>query len=65
MDHKKPGRLCADERLQMGCCGGRKRAPGTRGPIALPQGPKQGLNQSWPLDFGSDTLTAGPRYPPP
>ena len=32
--------------------GGRKRAIGTRAPLALPQGP----NQRWSLDFVSDAL---------
>ena len=38
--------------------GGRKRALGTRAPIALPQG----LNQRWSMDFLSDTLTDGRRF---
>ena len=35
--------------------GGRKRALGTRAPMALPQGP----NQRWSLDFVSDMLSDG------
>ena len=35
--------------------GGRKRAVGTRTPMAIPQGP----NQRWSLDFMSDTLEDG------
>jgi len=38
--------------------GGRKRALGTRAPIALPEAP----NQRWSLDFVSDTLTDGRRF---
>ncbi len=38
--------------------GGRKRALGTRAPIALPDGP----DQRWLLDFVSDTLCDGRRF---
>jgi len=38
--------------------GGRKRALGTRAPMALPQA----ANQRWSLDFVSDTLTDGRRF---
>ncbi len=38
--------------------GGRKRALGTRAPMAVPQGP----NQRWSLDFVSDTLSCGRRF---
>ena len=38
--------------------GGRKRALGTRAPMAIPQGP----NQSWSLDFVSDSLSCGRRF---
>jgi putative transposase len=37
---------------------GRKRALGTRAPMALPQGP----NQRWSLDFPSDAMTDGRRF---
>jgi putative transposase len=37
---------------------GRKRALGTRAPLALPQGP----NQRWSLDSVSDTLTDSRRF---
>ena len=47
-----------EERLQVRRRGGRKRALGTRAPMALPQGP----NQRWSLDFVSDTLTDGRRF---
>ena len=39
-------------------CGGRKRALGTRAPLAIPQG----ANQRWSLDFLSDALTDGRRF---
>ena len=56
MNHKKLRRLYAEERLQVRRRGGRKRALGTRAPMAVPDGP----NQRWSLDFVSDTLaTAG------
>ena len=38
--------------------GGRKRALGTRAPLALPQG----LNQRWSLDFMHDQLSDGRRF---
>jgi putative transposase len=37
---------------------GRKRATGTRAPMALPDG----LNQRWSLDFVADTLSWGRRF---
>jgi putative transposase len=58
MNHKKLRRLYGEERLQVRRRGGRKRALGTRAPIALPQGP----NQRWSMDFVSDTLTDGRRF---
>jgi putative transposase len=58
MNHKKLRRLYAEERLQVRCRGGRKRALGTRAPMTLPQGP----NQRWSLDFAADTLTDGRRF---
>jgi putative transposase len=41
INHKKLRRLNAEERLQVRRRGGRKRALGTRAPMALPQGPNQ------------------------
>lgn len=38
--------------------GGRKRALGTRAPLAIPQGP----NQRWSLDFLSDAFAEGRRF---
>lgn len=58
MNHKKLRRLYREERLQVRRRGGRKRALGSRAPMAIPQGP----NQRWSLDFVSDTLTDGRRF---
>lgn len=58
LNHKKLRRLYAEERLQVGRRGGRKRALGTRAPLALPQGP----NQRWSLDFLHDQLSNGRRF---
>ncbi len=58
MNHKKLRRLYREERLQVRRRGGRKRALGTRAPMALPQGP----NQRWSLDFQSDALADGRRF---
>ena len=41
--------------------GGRKRALGTRAPMALPQAANQRWSR-WSLDFVSDTLTDGRRF---
>src|SRR5512139_2573608 len=49
MNHKKLRRLYREEGLQVRRRGGRKRALGTRAPIALRQGP----NQRWSLDHGA------------
>ena len=57
MNHKKLRRLYREERLQVRRRGGRKRALGTRAPMAIPQGP----NQRWSLDFLSDALIDGRR----
>ena len=58
MNHKKLRRLYAEERLQVRRRIGRKRALGTRVPMALPQGP----NQRWSLDFVADAFTDGRRF---
>ncbi len=58
MNHKKLRRLYAEERLQVRRRGGRKRALGTRAPVAVPDG----ANQRWSLDFVSDTLSDGRRF---
>jgi putative transposase len=58
MNHKKLRRLYREERLQVRRRSGRKRAVGTRAPMALPQGP----NQRWSLDFASDAFSDGRRF---
>src|SRR6266704_71159 len=58
MNHKKFRRLYAEERLQVRRRGGRKRALGTRAPMAIPRGP----NQRWSMDFVSDALADGRRF---
>ena len=57
LNHKKLFRLYREERLTVRRRGGRKRALGTRSPMAVPQG----KNQRWSLDFVSDTLDSGRR----
>jgi putative transposase len=57
LNHKKLFRLYREERLTVRRRGGRKRALGTRAPMAIPQGP----NQRWSLDFVSDVLADGRR----
>jgi putative transposase len=58
MNHKKLYRLYREEKLMVRRRGGRKRAVGTRTPLALPQT----INQRWSLDFVSDTLADGRRF---
>ena len=58
VNHKKLFRLYRAERLGVRKRGGRKRALGTRAPMALPQG----VNQRWSLDFVSDALDCGRRF---
>ena len=58
MNHKKLYRLYRDEGLAVRRRRGRKRATGTRAPMAVPQGP----NQRWSLDFVADTLSWGRRF---
>jgi putative transposase len=58
MNHKKLRRLYREERLQVRRRGGRKRALGTRAPMAMPQ--RQ--NQRWSLDFVSDAFADGRRF---
>jgi putative transposase len=55
---KKLYRLYKEEGLTVRKRGGRKRALGTRAPMAIPQGP----NQRWSLDFVSDSLSCGRRF---
>lgn len=58
VNHKKLRRLYREERLQVRRRGGRKRALGTRTPMAAPQGP----NQRWSLDFQGDQLSDSRRF---
>ena len=51
-------RLYREERLTARKRGGRKRALGTRAPMAIPQDP----NQRWSLDFVCDALVDGCRF---
>jgi putative transposase len=55
---KKLYRLYREERLTVRKRGGRKRALGTRAPMAIPQG----RNQRWSLDFVADTLASGRKF---
>jgi putative transposase len=57
MNHKRVRRLYRDEKLQVRRRGGRKRALGSRAPMALPQA----KNQRWSLDFAADALVDGRR----
>ena len=58
LNRKKLYRLYREERLMVRKRGGRKRALGTRAPMAIPQG----RNQRWSLDFVSDTLASGRKF---
>ena len=58
LNHKKLYRLYREERLMVRRRRGRKRALGTRTPMALPIR----INQRWSLDFVSDTLSDGRRF---
>jgi putative transposase len=58
LNHKRLFRLYREERLGVRKRGGRKRALGTRSPMALPEA----ANQRWSLDFVSDALSSGRRF---
>ena len=58
VNHKRLFRIYREERLHVRRRGGRRRAIGTRAPMALPLMP----NQRWSLDFVSDQLTDGRRF---
>ncbi len=58
VNRKKLYRIYKEEGLTVRKRGGRKRALGTRAPMAIPQGP----NQRWSLDFVSDSLSCGRRF---
>jgi putative transposase len=55
---KRLYRIYKEEKLTVRKRGGRKRALGTRAPMAIPQD----ANQRWSLDFVSDALTDGRRF---
>jgi transposase InsO family protein len=55
---KRLYRVCKEEKLTVRRRGGRKRALGTRAPMAIPQG----ANRRRSLDFVSDALTDGRRF---
>jgi len=58
MNKKRLFRLYREEGLAVRRRRGRKRATGTRAPMALPDGP----NQRWSLDFVADMLSWGRRF---
>ena len=58
LNPKKLYRLYKEERLTVRKRGGRKRALGTRAPMAIPQD----RNLRWSLDFVADTLVSGRRF---
>ena len=58
VNHKKLYRIYREEKLTVRKRGGRKRAIGTRAPMAVPQGP----NQRWSVDFVQDVLADGRRF---
>jgi putative transposase len=58
MNLKKLCRLYREEKLTVRKRGGRKRALGTRRPLALPSR----SNERWSLDFVSDAFTDGRRF---
>ena len=58
INHKKLYRLYKEERLSVRKRSGRKRALGTRAPMAIPQD----QNLRWSLDFVMDTLASGRRF---
>jgi putative transposase len=58
MNRKKLYRIYREEKLMVRRRGRRKRAIGTRAPLALPDA----LNRRWSLDFVSDALGDGRRF---
>ena len=58
MNKKKLFRLYREEGLAVRRRRGRKRATGTRAPMALPDRP----NQRWSLDFVADAFSRGRRF---
>src|SRR5437588_7906751 len=58
VNHKRLFRIYREERLMVRKRGGRKRALGTRAPMAIPAFP----NDLWSLDFVSDQFVCGRRF---
>ncbi len=58
LNRKKLYRLYKEERLTVRKRGGRKRALGTRAPMAIPQD----RNLRWSIDFVADMLASGRRF---
>jgi putative transposase len=58
LNHKKLYRLYREEQLMLRRCRGRKRARGTRMPLAVPTA----IDQRWSLDFVADALSDGRRF---
>jgi len=58
VNHKRLFRIYREERLMVRKRGGRKRALGTRAPMAIPALP----NDLWALDFVSDQFVCGRRF---
>ena len=58
VNHKRLFRIYREERLMVRKRGGRKRALGTRAPMAVPRLP----DDRWSLDFVSDQLAGGRRF---
>ena len=58
MNRKKLYRIYREEKLMVRRRGRRKRALGTRAPLALPDA----INRRWSLDFVSDALSDGRRF---
>jgi transposase InsO family protein len=59
VNHKRLLRIYREERLMVRKRGGRKRALGTRAPMAIPAAP----NDLWSLDFVSDQFDLRPPVP--
>ena len=58
VNHKRLFRIYREERLMVRKRSGRKRALGTRAPMAIPAAP----NDLWALDFVSDQFVCGRRF---
>lgn len=58
VNHKRVQRIYVEEKLHVRRRGGRKRALGTRAPMAVPDTP----NARWSLDFVHDQMTDGRRF---